>query len=382
VENGWRHDRAGRFFDVFIATLIIANVAATIVQTVPQIAERYGTLIDRFDAVCVAVFIVEYGLRLWTVSEHPVYGRLPALRGRLTFAATPLMILDLVAILPFFVALFFPVNLAAVRVLRLVRFFRLARYSPALGTIGRVIRAEGRALAACIVVLCSVLILASVAMYLAEGHVQPDKFGSVPAAMWWGVVTLSTVGYGDVVPSTPGGRLIGAIVMICGFGLFALPIGILASGFQQEIRRRDFVVTYTMVASVPLFANLDAHMLAEVMRSLNSRRMRPGEPIISEGETADAMYFIMEGKVEVELPEGPVTLSAGDFFGEMALLRHSRHSVGVKALEQCELLMLRAHDFRLLLARHHDFAVAIRTAAKKRATEKRGDLVMSKPGPS
>src|SRR6185295_9648747 len=142
--------------------------------------------------------------------------------------------------------------------------------------------------------------------YLAERHVQPDKLGTIPDAMWWAVVTLGTIGYGDVVPMTPLGKLIATMTIFCGFVMVALPVGIIATAFSEMIHRRDFVVTWGMVAKVPLFSELAAGDIADIMRLLRAQTVEPGGIIARRGDPAHSMYFIAAGEVEIALKDSSV----------------------------------------------------------------------------
>jgi voltage-gated potassium channel len=151
---------------------------------------------------------------------------------------TPIALVDLIAILPFYLGLLVPMDLRFLRVLRLLRLFKLTRYSPALGALLDVIHNEAETLMAAFVVLLTMLVISAGGIYLLEGDLQPDTFGSIPDSMWWAIVTLTTVGYGDVVPITPAGRLFGGLIGLIGIGMIALPAAILASGFAENIHER------------------------------------------------------------------------------------------------------------------------------------------------
>ena len=367
LESGRRGGRTARFVDYSLLILIIANVAVAVLDTVASIHARAGGLFQLFDRLCVAVFAAEYGLRLWTAPEHAVFRKLAPAASRLRLAATPSMIVDLVALLPFVVELAFGSDLAVVRVLRVIRFLRLTRYSPALATVGRVLAGNWRALAGSGVLFAGLLILSSVLMYLAESRVQPEALGDVPKAMWWAVVTLSTVGYGDVLPVTVVGKMIAGLTMVMGIMFFALPVGIIATGFLQEIQRRDFVVSFGMVARVPLFASLDAPMIAQLVGLLNAKRVSAGAIVVRKGDEADGMYFIASGEVEVEVPAGPVRLGEGDFFGEIALIEPgARRTATVTAVRPSELLVLDVEGFHRLMGRNPLLAEAVKDVASQR----------------
>lgn len=228
----------GKVLNAFIVALIVANVTAVVLATDASLYQTYQSLFDWFEVVSVAVFTLEYTLRLWTAPCNP---RFVGAGGRVRFAASPMAIIDLVAILPFYLPMIIPLDLRILRMLRLLRIFRLFklyRYSEALRMLERVIKAEKEALVVVGFVLLVLLILTATVMYFVEHTAQPEAISSIPMAMWWAVATLTTVGYGDVYPITPLGKLLGGFIAVLGIGMFALPAGILASAFGDEIRSR------------------------------------------------------------------------------------------------------------------------------------------------
>ncbi len=227
-----------RTLDVSLLALIVLAVCAAILETVPSVRERFGAELHAFDVFSVVVFTIEYVLRLATCTAHPSGRFGEPVRGRLRFALTPMALVDLAAIAPFYLEALLPVDLRFLRVLRLFRIFKLTRYSAAMSILLGVLRDEARSFGAALFILMVILILAASGIYLVESDVQPEAFGSIPAAMWWAVATLTTVGYGDVTPITAGGKVFGAIVTIVGIGMVALPAGILASAFSDHLRRR------------------------------------------------------------------------------------------------------------------------------------------------
>ncbi len=228
--------RAGWLLHVFIFLLIIANVTAVIVESEEAMRRAHEAFFTGFEWFSVTLFTIEYLCRAWVVVEDPRY-RHPV-RGRLRYLVTPMAIIDLMAILPTILGVFFQVDTRILRVLRLFRVFKLSRHFSALEILFRVIRNEARALGAALLILMVLVVLAASGMYAAEHDVQPEAFGSIPRAMWWAVVTLSTVGYGDIVPATTWGRIFSGLIVILGIGLAALPAGIIAGGFTRELERR------------------------------------------------------------------------------------------------------------------------------------------------
>jgi len=232
-------DVPSKLFDIFILTLIVLNVGAVMLESVAGLRLRYARFFYQFEVFSVAVFTVEYLLRVWSCTSDPQWRR--TVVGRLRFMRTPLAVIDLLAVLPFYLPMVLPVDLRFLRVLRLFRLFRLlkvARYTESLRLIGVVVAKRKEELLITLFVIGVLLVLASSVMYLAESEAQPDKFSSIPASMWWAVVTLTTVGYGDTYPITVLGKFINAIVAVLGIGMIALPTGILGSAFIDELQRR------------------------------------------------------------------------------------------------------------------------------------------------
>ncbi len=239
LERAEAGDLPSKVFDVFVMTLISLNVVAVIMETVEGLSSRYMVPFRTFEVFSIIVFTVEYILRLWSCTVSDRF-RSPV-GGRIRFALTPFAVIDLIAILPFYLPMVLPIDLRFVRAVRLFRLFRLlkmGRYSDAAQVFGNVLAAKKEQLVLTAFVVLIILVLVSSLMYYFEHEAQPDAFSSIPAAMWWGVATLTTVGYGDVYPITPMGKFSGALIAVLGVGMFALPAGILASGFSEEIRKR------------------------------------------------------------------------------------------------------------------------------------------------
>jgi voltage-gated potassium channel len=227
----------GRVVNAAIIVLIVLNVIATALETVAPIYALYGPYFDRFDVFSIIVFTAEYFARIWiAVDEKAAHGRSP-LRARLRYMATPLALIDLATIAPFYLSVFFAIDLRMLRVFRLLRLFKLTRYWSALHLLLRVLRDEATVIGTAVFLLLVTMVLASGAMFLVERQAQPEAFGSIPAAMWWTVSTLTTVGYGDVVPITVTGKLLAGMVSLLSIGMVAFPSGILAAGFVEQVRR-------------------------------------------------------------------------------------------------------------------------------------------------
>ena len=364
-----------RVFDIAMIALIVANVLAVILETVPGLDVAHGQLFLVFDRVSVAVFTVEYLARLWVAVEHPPVARHGAFLGRLRFAMGPYLLIDLLAIAPFYLSLIVPAaDLRVLRIFRLLRMLKLARYSPGLNTLMRVLAEEGRALGAALIVMLGLLVVCSTIVFHLEHAVQPDKFASIPHAMWWGLATLTTVGYGDVVPVTALGKIVGGAMMIFGLGMFAIPIGIIASAFSRDIHQRDFVISFGMVSGVPAFSHLGPAQIEQIVRRLQSRRLPAGSTVFTKGDPANAMYFILSGTVRVHLPGRTIDMGAGEFFGEMALYRDAPRLVRVHCLTDCRLLRLAKDDFNRLSEDVPDFRHKIETVVRERRAEQEAEI--------
>jgi len=231
-------DDHSRSVDLAILGLIFLNILALVLETVDSIYQKHPAAFELFEFVSLTIFSIEYLLRVWSCTAVETYRHPVA--GRLRFIFTPLAIIDFLAILPLYLPLF-GLDMRFIRVVRLLRFFRLAklfRYSSALRLLGRVVLGKREELASILFVLVTLLLISSSLMYFAEHDDQPDKFSSIPETMWWGVITLTTVGYGDYYPVTGIGKFIAAFIAVLGIGMFALPAGILGAGFVDELQRK------------------------------------------------------------------------------------------------------------------------------------------------
>lgn len=352
IETGHGESWTSKLFDSFIVFLILLNVAAFVAETVPKLRAMWGREFYYFECFSVAIFTVEYLLRLWTAVEVPYLSRTGPWLARLKLARQPALIIDLLAILPFYLSSLFAMDLRVLRTLRLLRFLKLSRYSPAMYTLIRVLSNERRA-----------LLFSATLMYYVEGEAQPEKFGSVPDAAWWAIATLTTVGYGDAAPVTALGKVVGGITMITGLCILALPVAIISTGFAQELQRRDFVVTWSLMSRVPLLARLDAREAAEIMPLLQAHNLPPNFEVVRKGAPGDAVYFIASGKLETRTDDGERVYVAGDVFGVAAMFDESVHRDAVITSSKCRLLKLQRDDFHRLASKQPHIASHIRNLA-------------------
>src|SRR5215510_11901744 len=368
LEQGPVGDSVGTWVDRALVTLIVINLVAVALESMPKYASSYATAFDWIEYVSLAVFTIEYALRLWVAVDHGPYRHLSHMRARIKYATSTAGIIDLIAVLPFWFAMMSPSDFRFVLVFRMVRFFKIARYSPAMRSLLDVLYNERRALVGCLIIALGTALVAASLMHLAESKVQPDKLGTIPDAFWWAIVTIGTIGYGDVVPVTAVGKLIATGTIFAGLVLMALPVGIIATAFAEQIQRRDFIVTWGMISRVPLFAELDAAEISDVMELLRAQVVEPGEIVVREGDAAHSMYFIASGEVEIVLKskKSPLRLGVGQFFGEVAVLRRGRRSATVTALTRTNLLVLDAHDLHALMQRDRRVAERIEDVVEKR----------------
>lgn len=358
-----------KILNIFLVILIVANVLAFAMGTVDHLFAKYGGLFEWFNRFSVMIFTVEYLARIWCVVEYPHLKHVSALKARLSYMFRPIAFIDLISILPFYLGNVFGIDLRGLRILRLLRILKLARYSPAIETLGRTVYNERRALWGTLIIMICLILLGSTIMYLIEQDAQPEKFGSIPLAAWWAVSTLTTIGYGDAVPITAAGKFVGGIFMMLGLGMFALPIGILATGFSQEANRRQFVISWGMVSRVPVFNGLKPETISSIMSMLKARTFRSKQFVFKAGDPAEQMFFITSGEAKVETEEGKFKLKEGDYFGELALLEDRVHSGSISAISELHVLELDKDDFQYLLNLHPEINQKIREEAMVRQND-------------
>lgn len=347
-------------------TASVAGVLASMAATHAPAAARWGGLIDAILVAAAVYFLIDFVLLTRIPrdlpSDHPVEGA----RGILARIAGSAGLVDLAAMLALPLPLLAGLPPETAHLFGMVWLLKLVRYASGLALLGRVIRNGAEALLSVLLCFVIILVAAATAAFLAEGAAQPEQFGSIPLAIWWAIVTLTTTGYGDAVPVTLPGRALAGVVMICGIGVFALWAGIIASGFTDELRRRDFLRNWELVAKVPFFHDLGAEVIAEVARLLRRRDVSKGQAIVRRGQPGEAMFFIVVGTVEVQIEPRPLSLGEGHFFGEMALITDAPRNATVVAATPCLLLELDVADFRRLSGERPELMTAIAAEAKRR----------------
>jgi voltage-gated potassium channel len=359
-----------RALEVLLILIGISSVSAGTVDGLAPAARAAAAIITGIVAV---LFFVEYLVRLWVAPEMPHLHAATEGRSRMRWVISLEGVIDLLAVIPAVAAASGEMGLGAesASVFVLLWVLKLATHAPGVEMIARVFHNERSALAAAAALFAIVLFSAATIAHWLEGARQPEAFGSIPAALWWAVVTLTTTGYGDVVPQSALGRVIGGLVMLCGISVLALLAGILATGFAEEVRRREFVRIWDLVARVPFFSDVGAIAISDIVGRLRSRSYPAGATVIRQGAAGDSMFFIVTGEVEVRLGSRRKPLRDGDFFGEMALLDRKPRSADVVTVTPCTVLVLNVADFHQLAGQQPALIAAIETEAKRRRADDR-----------
>lgn len=349
ISDDIHHPIITNSYRVILTLVILTSVIITLFDNQASIHTQYELFFYYFQTFLFFLFFVDFIIHIVGANQHldmesndgnvhynSLQGYLFSYYG----------FIDFLSIIPFIFNIFYLDFADAKIVFSMIIILKLARFSPALIVLKDVIISERKSLFAALYLMVILTLSLSTILYFIERDVSPDGFGTLLDSIWWAIVTLSTVGYGDVVPHTGLGKLLGGLTAISGFGMFALPAGILASGFADEIRRLRDITNWKMVAKVPLFSDLEFGVIADIVKLLHIRRYRKNELIIKEGSNGDAMYFILEGSVAVHKKELDIALKKGDFFGEVALLKNIPRTATVIAKNRCELLELTTYDFQ------------------------------------
>jgi voltage-gated potassium channel len=318
------------FFGILIALNIIHQIidSTNIMDAYPQ----WQTAFDLFFPISMVIFVGETALRTY-------------LDRRLGFLGW----MDVVVIVNFFLGGAY--DLRAFRLFRVFEIYKHTRILFPSNTLVRTIYLQRFALLGSQIMVLSVLLVFSILIYFIEGNVQPESFGSIPDAMWWGIATLTTVGYGDIYPATLAGKILASFTMFLGIGMFALPAAILASAYYEEIQKKNFLVSIETITEIPLFAKLPIAALSKINEKLDPVILAAKKTVFNKGDKADSMYIIEFGHVEVEI-ENPVKLGPGDYFGEMGLLGNTTRNATIRTLDEVKLLELTKEDLEELLEEH------------------------------
>jgi len=334
------------FFNKFFGAVIALNIFHQIVSSAGYLSIN-SPLIQTLYWISIGVFGIEFLLRVFV-------------ERRLSF----LISIDGFVLIN---QVFFPFyDLRILRLFRLFDIFSQSRFLLPTNTLIKTIIKQRNALLGSQIMVISILLVVSTFIYFLESAVQPDVFGSIPSTMWWGIATLTTVGYGDVVPMTDLGKLLASFTMLVGIGMFALPAAILASAYYEEIQKKNFLVSFEAIASVPLFQELPIGAVGKINEKLQVVLVSEHETIFSKGDEADSMFIIEYGKVKVEIKE-PVYLVSGDYFGEMGLLGNVPRNATITAADDTKLLELTKSDLAELSEEHPGLFKELELSASSRS---------------
>jgi voltage-gated potassium channel len=348
LEEGQTEGGISRTVEFVLIALIITNVLAVILETVPELYDNYRPFFSAFEQFTVYAFGLEYFVRLWSAPEDPRIGTDSGFRGRLRFALRPMMIVDFLSFAPYFLfaALGGAIDLRALRVLRLLRLLKIARYSQAMPALIGVLYAERRALFGAFILLIFTVCVTGEVMHLIEGTAQPKSFGTLPGSMYWAITTLATVGYGDETPITWMGKLWAGITMVTGLVLFALPVGIIATGFVNGLHKREFSITWSMVKRQPLFDGLDVEALRHILDAMGASVVQDHTRVTVAGQSANMFYLVISGRARVEDENGSWDVEPGDIIGEETVEDRANYTHTVWARTEMRMMNLLGEDLR------------------------------------
>ena len=368
LSNPANQDKAGRRVRALEVLVNLIGIVSVSVGTLHDLSGTDRSLAATITGVVATLFLIEYLIRLWVAPENPHFIASTPAQTRIAWALSPAGIIDLLAVIPALAVASGEARLGAesASVFVLLWVSKLATRASGVALIARVFHNERSALGAAAALFAIVLFSSATVAHWLEAEAQPQFFGSIPSSLWWAAVTLTTTGYGDVVPQTTAGRMLGGLVMLCGICVLALLAGILATGFAKEVRRREFMRIWDLVAQVPFFSELGAVAVSDIVGQLHSRSFSARVRVIHKGEAGDSMYFIVTGSVQVQIGQRKEILREGDFFGEMALLERKPRSADVVTLTPCTTLVLEAADFYRLAGQQPALIAAIEAEAKRR----------------
>jgi len=350
----WRREVGNRVHQI---ALVLGLIAVCLI-TDQTIRSAFGPWLDLLLGLCLAVFIVEFAQRLydagWTRRMRRYLGSMQGVADLLGAIAIPL-------------AFLFGASVPDVWLAGALWLLKLTPAASGLSQLWRVLVAARRPLTTVATLFLMALLLGAIMLYHVERTVQ-SAFDSLPKSLWWAIATLTTTGYGDVVPQTAAGRLVASAMMILGIGVFGRWAGIIATGFAAESRREDFLRNLTLVRRVPFLRSLSTAALAELARTLSPLEVPAHGIIYRRGDPGDSMFFVVSGEVEIDVEPAPVRLGAGKFFGEVSMLQGRSHHATAFAVQPSTLLMLDAMDFHALTEHHPDLAKEVEAEANRRST--------------
>lgn len=352
LEEGQIDTLLGRVIEALLILLIVANVAAVALESIPAFYARFRVQFSAFEQVSLFAYGLEYVARVWSSVEDPRIAVRGPLRGRIAFALRPLMMVDFLAFAPSILGLFLGFDFRVLRIFRLFRLLKLARYSQALQALLSVLLAERSALFASLILLLATVCFCGELMHLAEGTIQPHAFGTMPNAMYWAITTLATVGYGDLTPISPLGKFIAGMTMVLGITAFALPVGIIANGFVTGLSRRRFGITWTMLRRQPLLQGFDINALDAVLEVLSAAVVREHSQITVAGRDADSLYLVVSGCACSESGGTARKIGPGELIGVEAYIHDAIYGETITAESELRIVAMPGDELRRLCRKY------------------------------
>ena len=347
------------------AAAVVVGVGAMIVGTEPTLPPYWDHISLLTDIFVLGFFALDWFARLW-IMPLKIEG-IPPYQARLRWLTSRASVIGLLCWVPMTFGEIIDRSQTDAPILAILWVARFAHYSKGIDMLFAVFNRERQAMGAVALLFFSVLLTGGVVEYLVERGNNPDQFNSVGQTLWWAITTLTTTGYGDMVPKSGLGRLVAGGMMISGLIVFGLLAGVLATGFAQEMRRRDFLRNWDLVAQVPLFHDVGAGTIADLANLLRPRELPARSVVARRGAPGDCMFFIVNGEVEIQVEPKPVKLSGGHFFGEMALVTGSPRNATVVTTEATRLLVLDIADFRALASEKPELLDIIHQEAERRS---------------
>lgn len=343
-------------FAVILCVLLQASLAVG--STVDQLRLLVSQHLGWMFSFCGMVFLVEFFYRAGFIKFRSVSALPP--KELSSYLVSFMGIIDIVALTPPILWWFAWDMTKLAAVASVIAMLKLSRYISALELLATVLRNEAKTLWACLFSILILQLITATGLYVFESESQPELFSSIPQAMWWSIVTITTTGYGDMSPTSTLGRIFGGMTMLLGIGLLAVPTAIIASGFSDELRRRERLNFWNLISHIPLFKELDASVIGDLSSNMRLHNVPAHVVLFREGGFPDALFVISEGEVEVCLSDKPIRLGAGSFFGESALLEDSRRNATVVTTKPSRLLILEVTDFQSISRRHPEFLARVR----------------------
>ena len=366
VNVGAAEDFISRAYDFLSTFVIVVNLAVSVLYTFQEVRERYGGLLLGVEAVTAAFFAVDYALRVWTARF--LYPGQTGPRALLKYIFSFTGLVDLLSFLPYYLPFFFPAGAVAFRMFRVVRIFRLFRlnkYYDALNVITEVISGKRQQLLSSVFIILVLMLAASLCMYSLEHEAQPEVFTNAFSGLWWAVSTLLTVGYGDIYPVTPMGRVFSIVITFLGVGMVAIPTGIISAGFVDQYSRIKRISEYAAEQDVRF-----------IKLTLTGRDAWAGKMIRDLGLPAGVILAAIQRGQETVIPRGDVVLKAGD-----ALVLGAESLGDDRNIELKEIVLKGQHPWNGQPIRDLDISrqtVIVMVERRGKAVIPNGDLVLRK----